>query len=40
MSLVAGLCLFAAAFIAAFSYGPDASRILRAVVRAWRARRG
>ncbi len=40
MSIVAGLSLGAAAFIAAFTYGPDAGRLLRAIKRALRARGG
>jgi hypothetical protein len=40
MSTVAGLSLAAAAFIAAFTYGPDASRLLRAIMRALRAKGG
>lgn len=40
MSIVAGLSLSAAAFIAAFTYGPDVGRLLRTAVRAFRARGG
>ena len=40
MPIVAGLSLAAAAFIAAFTYGADAGRLFRAILRALRARGG